>query len=429
MYCARTIIVHLWRSMCPRRESDYKRMPHDGDEARGAMGKNMTSTLLPLPSFIKDHLVVPSTSTSLHLGSSWWCFDLLTHPSPSLFHSRATTSSCLRAWSATFRRISWKGCHVWEEHAHKILDKQLRSQYHQNRRLAQNPTLKEPCWNEFVDPRPRARHSNCIGPASPLTPITVHSPFITANMGSCHKPIRILWNPVIPSFQSSMHLISFLLQVRFVFVLWQVPPWQSSDLSASVEAWKPLPLAHLHLMSESDFWPKNTSFQQCSIHPLGSWAQQRYSKSPRSWGQGQSFFTHHPRKPEATSMDMHSWPSWRTKESISSMTWQCNKESAAYTHVNKNNGNWFTDLFKICIPSGKIKSSSQNNPKILIAARHAKVPASGEILNFRWWWVTSSTYWGSSSMLSLGLLRAIFAWFVRECWWDHQQSWSSQSVI
>lgn len=70
MYCARTIIVHLLRSMCPRRESDYKRMPHDGDEAHGAMGKNMTSTLHPLPSFIKDHLVVPSTSTSLHLGSS-----------------------------------------------------------------------------------------------------------------------------------------------------------------------------------------------------------------------------------------------------------------------------------------------------------------------------------------------------------------------
>lgn len=42
------------------------------------------------------------------------------------------------------------------------------------------------------------------------------------------------------------------------------------------------------------------------------------------------------------------------------------------------------DLFELCIPSGNTKSSSQNNPKILIAAKHAKVPASGEILNFRW---------------------------------------------
>ena len=237
-----------------------------------------------------------------------------------------------------------------------------------------------------------------------------------------------VWNPVIPSFQSSMHLISFLLQVWFVFVLWQVPPWQSSDLSASVEAWKPLPLAHLHLMSESDLWPKNTSFQQCSIHPLGSWAQQRYSKSPGSWGQGQSFFTHHPRKPEATSMDMHSWPSWRTKESISSMTWQCNKESAAYTHVNKNQWKLIHWPLRNMHTQWKHQELFSKQSKDS-HCRHAKVPASGEILNFRWWWVTSSTYWGSSSMLSLGLLRAIFAWFVRECWWDHQQSWSSQWII
>lgn len=127
-----------------------------------------SSTLLPLPSFIKDHLVVPSTSTSLHLGSRWldpamWI--TVTYPSPS---QQSHNVKLLESLVPHF--AGWEvGKGAMFEHAHKLLDNSGHS------------IINTGYWLKILNPLPRARHLNCIGPASPLTP-TVHRPFTTANI-------------------------------------------------------------------------------------------------------------------------------------------------------------------------------------------------------------------------------------------------------